>query len=228
MKTWKDIKPGDKVKVKPGISPLHDYEFSFTDFMSTLAGQVFSVKSIEKYTDPSFYKHSANYKIYLVENDYIWSDAMLEIVQDNSNQITIDIPEGMEIDEENSTFTCIKFKSKQLSILDIQDKLKSQYEDFCVMDMPIATSMIGYNKIMAISQLMAVAKYLNDGWVPDWKDKYMPKYYIVQCGCNNVVSIDEIYTQNSELVHFKSKKLAQKAIDILGEDTIKTALSSDY
>ena len=38
-------------------------------------------------------------------------------------EITIQVPEGMEIDEENSTFKCIKFKPKEITYADITQKI---------------------------------------------------------------------------------------------------------
>ena len=34
-------------------------------------------------------------------------------------EIRIQVPEGMEIDKENSTFECIKFKPKEITYVDI-------------------------------------------------------------------------------------------------------------
>ena len=47
-----------------------------------------------------------------------------------NNQLTIDIPEGYEIDKENSTFECIKFKpiKKYLTYKEIAEKLN---KDIC-------------------------------------------------------------------------------------------------
>ena len=42
-------------------------------------------------------------------------------------EIRIQVPEGMEIDKENSTFECIKFKPKEITYVDIQKKLNYTY-----------------------------------------------------------------------------------------------------
>lgn len=42
------------------------------------------------------------------------------------------------------------------------------------------------------------------------------------------LEISEVYDTNISMVYFKSRELAQKAIEMLGEDTIKQALSVDY
>lgn len=49
------------------------------------------------------------------------------------NKLTINIPEGMEIDTENSDFKAgvIKFKKKELTYKDIQDSRQISYFYFC-------------------------------------------------------------------------------------------------
>lgn len=86
-------------------------------------------------------------------------------------------------------------------------------------------------KLSAINRLLNVAKFLNrneDGtdWVPDWEDILELKYYPLidhdelQSGITEVV--------NRSIVYFRSHKLFETAIQILGEETIKLALSFDY
>lgn len=83
-------------------------------------------------------------------------------------------------------------------------------------------------KLLAINQLMNVAKYLNEDWKPDWRNEDEKKYIIfIDEQCNRIV-IDCKYIVNTSIVYFKTKELAQKAIDILGERTIKLALSTDW
>ena len=42
-----------------------------------------------------------------------------------TKEFKIQVPEGYEIDKENSTFECIKFKKKSISFVDIIDKYLS-------------------------------------------------------------------------------------------------------
>ena len=78
-----------------------------------------------------------------------------------NNQLTIDIPEEMEIDLENSDLTkgIVKFKKKYITYKDITDAIR-----------PIITytSISVYshymNKLKAISQLMNIARYYNGDW----------------------------------------------------------------
>lgn len=69
---------------------------------------------------------------------------------------------------------------------------------------------------------MNTAKYLNGDWKPDWNDAYEDKFYIYYAFGNlNFVSKQRA---NYGGIYFKSKELAQQAIEILGEDEVKKAL----
>ena len=74
-----------------------------------------------------------------------------------NNQLTINIPEGMEIDLEKSDLTkgIIKFKKKDITyddILQVIDSVKLRVSTYCI------------DKILAISQLMNIARYYNGDW----------------------------------------------------------------
>ena len=78
-----------------------------------------------------------------------------------NNQLTIDIPEGMEIDLENSDLAkgIVKFKKKYITYKDITDAIKPiiTYTSISVYSHYI-------NRLKAISQLMNIAKYYNGDW----------------------------------------------------------------
>lgn len=73
---------------------------------------------------------------------------------------------------------------------------------------------------------MNVAKYLNKDWQPNWFDNKESKYYIFIY--NGKIDISNTVLSNCLEVYFKSKELAQQVIDILGEETIKLALCTDW
>lgn len=82
-------------------------------------------------------------------------------------------------------------------------------------------------KLLAINKLLNVARFLNGEWKPDWDDASEPKFSFF-IGSENDMEIAAEYDKLHHLVYFRTKKLAQRAIDILGEDTIRLALSTDY
>lgn len=160
-----------------------------------------------------------------------------------TKKLKINIPEGYEIDKENSTFECIKFKKKDLTYEDIAISLfnnKKTYfideygeiksvelEGTATIDYTNCTSEKQAEKLLAINQLMNVAKYLNGSWKPNWTNDKECKYYI----CINSDQVIDIWHTDviiSNNIYFKSHKLAEQAIKILGEDTIRLALSTDW
>ena len=123
-----------------------------------------------------------------------------------NNQLTIDIPEGMEIDLENSNLTkgIVKFKKKDITYDDI---LQSYATDFGGIGVPNHC----IDKILAISQLMNIAKYYNRDWKPDWNNSDKPKYYIRYN--TGTYAVDCNYTYNYGNIFFKNKKDAQAVIE---------------
>ena len=125
-----------------------------------------------------------------------------------NNQLTIDIPKGMEIDTENSDFTkgVIKFKSKYITYNDIVNSANS-------IDSISALVQSGNMlKLEAIEQLMSIARYYNKDWQPNWNEGEL-KYFIVLNHCSNTYGIDYDQSYNSGVVYFKNKKDAQSVID---------------
>lgn len=157
-----------------------------------------------------------------------------------NKEIKITVPKGYEIDKENSTFECIKFKKKQLTYEDVAKKLftckECFYPDIVGIVRYISNLGTGYDqpnnctsrkqaeKLLAINKLMNVAKYLNDGWEPDWDNISEYKYFIN----GNLGICQNCMFPSGINVYFKTENLAKQAIEILGEETIKLALCTDY
>lgn len=161
-----------------------------------------------------------------------------------TKELKVTIPKGYEIDKENSTFECIKFKKKKQSTYeDVAKELFSKgliayWADIDgnvhLRRMEYSTELIEpincvsenqAKKLLAINKLMNIAKYLNGDWKPDWNNASQAKYYLSIF--NDSVEINgTIY--NSRIVYFKSEKFVKQAIEILGEDTIRLALSTDW
>lgn len=171
----------------------------------------------------------------------------LSMLKQMKNRFCIDIPEGYEIDKENSTSECIKFKRKELTYDDIAKELFA-YKDCFFIDTSgkihyISNLEVGYaqsnnciskkqaEKLLAINKLMNVAKYLNNGWKPDWNNANEKKYYITVSNTfssNSKIIINHNYTTNNSSVYFRTEKFTEEAIRILGEDTIRLIYSTDY
>lgn len=123
-----------------------------------------------------------------------------------NNQLTIDIPEGMEIDLENSNLAkgIIKLKPKNLTYEDILQAYTTEYGS-------IVVSSRNIDKLLAISKLMDIAKYYNGDWKPDWNNLNKCKYHII---CNNgAYAVDYSYIYIYSNIYFKNKEDAQAVID---------------
>lgn len=149
-------------------------------------------------------------------------------------EVKIEIPDGYEIDEANSTFTCIKFKPKQLTYDDIQMKLFEHNQVYFIRGNGIKSSncdIYHYNdsdniaskkdgeKLLATIKLMNVAHYFNDGWTPSENDKG----WCIVLGWDGDISTNKLL-YNYGVIKFKTKQLAEEAVKILGTETIKQAL----
>ena len=138
-----------------------------------------------------------------------------------NNQLTIDIPEGYEIDKENSTFECIKFKpiKKYLTYKEIAEKLNKDicffiakgkiqsYSQYASYDNPgVANNYRQIEKILAINQLMNIAKYYNGDWKPNWGNSKENKFCIkfdyhkdrLYVDYNNSIGAGDVFFKNSE------------------------------
>lgn len=167
-------------------------------------------------------------------------------IKDMENkELKITPPEGYEIDKENSTFDCIKFKpiKNKLTYEDIVKELF--YKPYYYIDMygnikqldngfsfhsseaTNCTSEKQAEKLLAINKLMNVAKYLNGDWEPNFEDN-IPKYYIEVDQHLKLIRIDYTCRQIYSVVYFKNSDLAEQVIEILGEDTVRLALSTDW
>lgn len=124
-----------------------------------------------------------------------------------NNQLTINIPEGMEIDTENSSLAegIIKFKSKCITY----SKIINSFNSITNTNVYIHSS--DTKALKAIAQLMNIAKYYNGDWKPDWSNPNEYKYFIVYN--NSTYVVDYNWTSIYDKIYFKNKKDAQSVID---------------
>ena len=127
-----------------------------------------------------------------------------EINNMENNQLTINIPKGMEIDLEKSDLTkgIVKFKKKDITyddILQVIDSVKLIVSTYCI------------DKILAISQLMNIARYYNGDWKPDWNN--INKYSIIYNGRDDTYVVDCNYIYTYSNIYFKNQKDAKAVID---------------
>lgn len=123
------------------------------------------------------------------------------------NKLTINIPEGMEIDIENSDFKAgvIKFKKEDLTYGDIVASLDSNAK--------LIPTYTNCEKVIAISKLMDIAKFYNGDWKPDWSNIDEPKFFILYDNIDKTYTDDYYTTFSSNTVYFKHKEDVQAVID---------------
>ena len=125
-----------------------------------------------------------------------------------NNQLTIDIPEGMEIDLENSDLAkgIVKFKKKDITYEDVEYTLKLGKN--CK---SIIINESNASKLVALSKLMNIAKYYNGDWKPDWNNQNEYKYSIIYN--KGIYKVDYGWMTIFSNIYFKNKKDAQAVID---------------
>ena len=141
-------------------------------------------------------------------------------------EFKVEIPEGYEIDKENSSFELIKFKK-------IEKKLPRTWEEFCKTHpwkygeswiteasyVQIVKDESGVDRddgdrnllpnqqyaeaMLALCQLIQLRDCYNDGWIPDWTDKNNKCVIFVEYNC-----IRKAYaTSLQRILAFKSASL---------------------
>lgn len=124
-----------------------------------------------------------------------------------NNQLTIDIPEGMEIDLENSDLAkgIVKFKKKNIIYEDVEDTLKLGKN--CK---SIIVNENNASKLVALSKLMNIARYYNKDWKPNCGEY---KYHITYNNEDNTYLLDYNSIYTLAIIYFKNRKDAQAVID---------------
>lgn len=138
-----------------------------------------------------------------------------------NNQLTINIPEGMEIDLENSDLAegIVKFKKKSITY----DNISNSFNSIACINVSIHSSSI--NKLTALAQLMNIAKYYNRDWKPNWSNIAERKYCIIYNKSEDAYSVDynTSYTYNN--IYFSSK---EDAISVMFNPNFKSILDTIY
>ena len=127
-------------------------------------------------------------------------------------EFKIQIPEGMEIDRENSTFEYIKFKPKKLTYQEISKKFLKNFS--------VGTNTYHFSKLLTFRKLLEVADYLNGDWKPDWNNMNQSKYIISYNIQTKEFFIQNCWFVNDGSICFSSIENAEKAIEILGEKNL--------
>lgn len=126
-----------------------------------------------------------------------------------NNQLTIEIPKGMEIDLENSDLTkgIVKFKKKSITYEDVFKALNIKTIS------GITVHKEHKDKLQALAQLMLIAKYYNKDWLPDWSNSYEHKFYICYDYSARKYTIGQSWTESCFYVYFRFRNEAEEVIN---------------
>ena len=92
-------------------------------------------------------------------------------------------------------------------------------------DIDNCTSIAQAKRLVAFNKLQNIAKYLNDGWKPDF-GKDQKNWNIIK---DNDTFIAMFTTSvHKACVYFKSEDLAKEAIRIMGEESLNDLFSTDW
>jgi hypothetical protein len=191
------------------------YQVVKVDFGIGCIGCAFKTSGCSKY------KSLLGHCSYIFRHDK--TGVIFKLINNNNmeiknNQLTIEIPEGMEIDTENSSLAegIIKFKPKYITY----SKIVNSFNSITNTNVYIHSS--DTKALKAIAQLMNIAKYYNGDWKPDWSDPSEYKYFIVYN--SNTYKVDYNWTSIYDRIYFKNKKDAQSVIDNLNFRAILNAI----
>ena len=158
-------------------------------------------------------------------------------------EIKITPPEGYEVDKENSTFDCIKFKPVEKKILtwyeiqktnagkiqfyidtvgDIAEYHIHQNECWSVLRSNAHTKRIA-EKVRALCQLYIIAEWYNEGWVADFFNIDQPKYYASWINGQERIYISSVTSYSFNTPFFKSIEALRLAYES-NKEIFETAL----
>lgn len=173
LKELFSLPPDTKVKMREDLKVGTEY------------GDCTFVADMQNYKEVTIKDYFAFYRCYKVyENDYHYIREMFDQVINEpktnnmeTKEIKINVPEGYEIDEENSTFECIKLKpiKKELTYEDVAEELFSSSlftldtigricnvcSAISKFDKYNATSKKQLERLLALNQLFNIAEYYN-------------------------------------------------------------------
>ena len=133
----------------------------------------------------------------------------IESMEIKNNQLTIDIPKGMEIDTENSDFTkgIIKFKLDGSTYANIEKALNIENTSTS-----ITVNKNNKHKLLAIDKLMNIARYYNKDWKPNpYSEEGI--YYIRFNHLKNVFWVDFTYGVDINDIFFKNLEDAEAVVN---------------
>lgn len=162
-------------------------------------------------------------------------------------EINIEIPKGCEVhvNQDDPRKLVIRLKGGESPALSYDDVCKklglnslqyfidvdrireteslSEYTEFAGNEAPTREQL---ESLLALNKLKNVANFLNEGWKPDWECGSTNFYIHRDWGYDSdaALVVDHLVGLQDGVVLFKTEELALRAIEILGEETVRRAL----
>ena len=147
------------------------------------------------------------------------------------------IPDNLQFffDEEGKLMVRQKIEGDEEPTNNAEEGNPITYDDICK---KLSLDMIAYKKsvkcitpeqvkcMTAFNKLQNIAKYLNKGWKPNFKDATQ-KWFIAE-QYFGVYEAKFTCSSNFGIVYFKSKELAFEAIRLMGEESLNDLFSTDW
>lgn len=154
-----------------------------------------------------------------------FSQTKLKLLEEiKMNELNVTPPKGYVIDEENSSFTCIKFKKdrkKEVTCWEDLEKISGVYisdnssihETKDIETIPnnknIFVSIEQTEACIALAMLSQLMKDINGDWIPDWSDKQ--NKYVIYFYDNKIVV--DYYKQSQFFLSFPTKEIRDKFLE---------------
>lgn len=106
------------------------------------------------------------------------------------------------------------------------NKIKKGVIRYSCGDIDNYTSLAQAKRTLAYNKLQNIAKYLNDGWKPDFTEDSNP--YTICKNCAGGYSFLGNHKHQIGAIYFKTEELAKEAIRIMGEESLNDLFSTDW
>ena len=149
----------------------------------------------------------------------------LKVVEELFTNTLTDIKKDIELMKKKDTDDTDDFEVEGLFLIDnygnpvsgLNDKIKfkdlKNYNSFLSFD----TAKCWAKKINAQLKLRLIAEHLNGSWKPNWKNCNETRYYIILKEDQEKIIFESYSYYNSGIIYFKTRELAKKAVELMGE-----------
>jgi hypothetical protein len=151
-------------------------------------------------------------------------DMIAKKMAENAEEETPDVKDGNPITYEDVLKEL--FLNKNAYWVNGKDDIrKGKQDDVCYKDAINCTALAQVKRLVAFNKLQNIAKYLNGDWKPDFDGDH-ENWCIIKEDNNSITLYTRV--QNTASVYFKSAKLANEAIEIMGKESLNDLFSTDW